>query len=44
MIPKARGLAQHGGPSGWLEEVTQQGVILYLKWTVHAACPVPVWG
>jgi hypothetical protein len=29
MRPKARGLAQHGGPPGLLEEsVTQQGVIL----------------
>jgi hypothetical protein len=28
MRPKARGLAQHGGPPGLLEEsVTQQGVI-----------------
>ena len=25
MRPKARGLAQHGGPSGWLEESDQQG-------------------
>ncbi len=28
--PKARGLAQHGGPPGWLEESNQAGVILYV--------------
>ncbi len=27
--PKARGLAQHGGPPGWLEESDLAGVILY---------------
>jgi len=30
MRPKARGLAQHGGPPGWLEESDQAGVILYV--------------
>jgi hypothetical protein len=32
MRPKARGLAQHGGPPGWLEESdpTPTGVILYV--------------
>jgi hypothetical protein len=25
---KARGLAQHGGPSGWLEQSDPAGVIL----------------
>ncbi len=30
MRPKARGLAQHGGPPGWLEESDPAGVILYL--------------
>ncbi len=29
MSPKARGLAQHGGPPGWLEESDPAGVILY---------------
>ena len=29
MRPKARGLAQHGGPPGWLEESDPAGVILY---------------
>jgi hypothetical protein len=28
--PKARGLAQHGGPPGWLEESDPAGVILYV--------------
>jgi hypothetical protein len=27
---KARGLAQHGGPHGWLEEGNPAGVILYV--------------
>jgi hypothetical protein len=27
---KARGLAQHGGPPGWLEESDLAGVILYV--------------
>jgi hypothetical protein len=26
---KARGLVQHGGPPGWLEESNPAGVILY---------------
>jgi hypothetical protein len=30
MRPKARGLAQHGGPPGWLEESDPAGVILYV--------------
>ena len=30
MRPKARGLAQHGGPPGWLEESDSAGVILYV--------------
>ncbi len=30
MRPKARGLAHHGGPSGWLEESDPARVILYL--------------
>ncbi len=30
MRPKARGLAQHGGPTGWLEESDPAGVILYV--------------
>ncbi len=29
MRPKARGLAQRGGPPGWLEENDPAGVILY---------------
>jgi len=29
MRPTARGLAQHGGPPGWLEESDPAGVILY---------------
>jgi hypothetical protein len=28
MRPKARGLTQHGGPPGWLEESDQAGVTL----------------
>jgi len=28
MGPKSRGLAQHGGPPGWLEESDQAGGIL----------------
>jgi hypothetical protein len=28
--PKARGLAQHGGPPGCLEEIDPAGVILYV--------------
>ncbi len=30
MRPKARGLAQHGGPPGWLEESDKASVILYV--------------
>jgi hypothetical protein len=30
MRPKARGLAQHGGTPGWLEESDPAGVILYV--------------
>jgi hypothetical protein len=30
MWPKARGLAQHGGPPGWLEENDPTGMILYV--------------
>jgi hypothetical protein len=30
MRPKARGLAQHGGSLGWLEESDLAGVILYV--------------
>ncbi len=30
MRPKARGLAQHGGTPGWLEESDPAGVIMYL--------------
>jgi hypothetical protein len=30
MRPKARGLTQHGGPPGWLEESDPAGVILYV--------------
>ncbi len=31
MRPKARGLDQHGGPGGWLEESDLAGVILYVN-------------
>ncbi len=30
MRPKARGLAQHSGPPGWLEESDPAGVLLYM--------------
>ncbi len=30
MRPKARGLAQHSGPPGWLEDSNPAGVILYV--------------
>jgi hypothetical protein len=30
MRPKARGLAQHGGPPGWLEERNSVDEILYM--------------
>jgi len=46
MRPKARGLAQHGGPPGWLEESDPAGVILYvmdgpyrLLFPYRAGCP-----
>jgi hypothetical protein len=41
MRPKARGLEQHGGPSGWLEESDPAGCefVRYTLRTVHAACP-----
>ncbi len=34
--PKARGLAQHGGPPGWLEESNPSGVILYVMDGLYA--------
>ncbi len=37
MRSKARGLAQHGGQSGWLEKNDPAGVILYV-WMGHTAC------
>jgi hypothetical protein len=30
MRPKARGLAQHGGPPGWLQKSDPAGVILHV--------------
>jgi hypothetical protein len=30
MRSKARGLAEHGGPPGWLEESDPAGVVLYV--------------
>ncbi len=30
MRPKARGMVQHGGPPGWLEESEPAGVIFYV--------------
>jgi hypothetical protein len=30
MRAKTRGLAQHGGPPGWLEESDPAGVFLYM--------------
>ncbi len=50
MRPKARGLAQHGGLSGWLERRVTQRVWFGTWWRVHKACPgrikqlAPVWG
>jgi hypothetical protein len=43
MRPKARGLAQHGGPPGWLEESDPAGVILYVMdcMAVPSAFSVP---
>ncbi len=35
MRPKARGLAQHGGLAGWLEESDTAGVILYVMDVPH---------
>jgi hypothetical protein len=32
MRPKARGLTQHGGPPGWLEESYPAGVILFMMY------------
>jgi hypothetical protein len=44
--PNARGLVQHGGPLGWLEESVPAGVILYvmdgpyrLLFPNHTGCP-----
>jgi hypothetical protein len=40
--PKARGLAQHNGPPGWLEEVDPASVIFYvyrLSFPYHTGCP-----
>ncbi len=38
--PKARGLAQHGSPLGWLEEIDPAGVILYrLPLPYSTGCP-----
>ncbi len=39
MTPEARGLAQHGGPPGWLGRRVTQQVWFCTQWTVHAACP-----
>jgi hypothetical protein len=38
MRPKARELAQHGGPPDWLNRVTQQGVIMYV---IDGRCRLP---
>jgi len=37
MSPKARGLAQHGGLPGWLEESEPAGIILYLMDGLYTA-------
>jgi hypothetical protein len=44
MRPRARGLAQHGGPPGWLEESDPAGSILYvMDGPYHLPfCAVPV--
>jgi hypothetical protein len=43
MRPKARGLAQHGGPPGWQEESDPAGVILYMIDGPYClSCTVPV--
>jgi hypothetical protein len=46
MRPKARGLAQHGGLPGWLEESDPAGVIFYvidgpyrLSFPYRTGCP-----
>jgi hypothetical protein len=39
MIPKARGLARHGGPPGLLEESDPARVLFCTWWTVHVAYP-----
>jgi hypothetical protein len=46
MRPKARGLTQHGGPPGWLEESDSAGAILFvmdgpytLPFLYHTGCP-----
>ncbi len=39
MRPKARGLAQHGGPSGWLEESATLHGVIFKWWKVYATCP-----
>ena len=38
MRPQARGLAQHGGPPGWLEESDPAVVILYVMDVPDTAC------
>ncbi len=39
LMPKARGQAQHGGPTGWLESrVTQHWVLLYV---MDGPCSLP---
>ncbi len=47
---KTRGLAQHGGPPGWLEESDPEGVILYmmegpyrLPFPYRSGCPDRSW-
>ncbi len=42
MRPKARGLAQQGGPPGWLEESDPAGVILYAMDRSYHLPTVPV--
>ncbi len=48
MRPKARGLAQHGGPPGWLEKSDPAGVVLYVMTGYNAglfhAVPVALTG
>ncbi len=38
MMPKARELALHGGPPGWLEESDPAGMILYV---MYGPCRLP---